>query len=99
MRRAFAPCEGFFLRFNLKLVSAVLKVAFQESSSQKCLHLLESVLFGWITTWPALEFMGDGVEQQSQACCIQRDVNGAFGSVHLSTNSIRSILMPACAHR
>lgn len=85
LRRAFVLRGLFFLVFKAGLESAVQKVAFQKRCGQERLHLLKIVLFGGVTPRPAFKLVAHSVHKQSQACCIEREINGAFSSVHHST--------------
>ena len=80
-----SSCEGFFLVCKAGLESAVEEVAFQECCGQERLHLLKIVLFGGIPSRPTLKLVAHGIGKQSQACCVEREINGAFSSVHHST--------------
>ena len=72
--------------------SVVLKGALEQGCCQQRFHLLEISLFPRISSGPAVELVTDRIEQQPQTRCVEREIDGAFGSVHHSPASVTSIV-------
>ena len=65
-------------------VSVVRKGALQQCSCQQRLHVLKIALLDRISARPSVELMTDCTKQQSQSCCIEREIDRALGPVHHS---------------
>ena len=65
-------------------VSVVCKGALEQCSCQQRLHVLKIALLDRISARPSVELMTDCTKQQSQSCCIEREIDRALGPVHHS---------------